>query len=171
MILTVSKQLKRVSNSVTHQRHLSYCFLPVAETIQNRQMWGVSDCLNLRVRWVGVCMRSSRFMLLSILLHRVSSLITRSAYGEAQGCPMQGQQCYRHLLTRYLIFENVLIFYGNILESTGVTWCSVFIQVALTVAYSPPYIYYELLVHVHAHMHAHIATCTHTWQLSGQKQL
>ena len=45
----------------------------------------------------------------------------RSAYGEAQGCSMQGQQCYRHLLTRYLIFENVLIVYGNILESTGVT--------------------------------------------------
>ena len=51
----------------------------------------------------------------------VPSLITCSAYGEAQGCPMQGQQCYCHLLTRYLIFENLLIVYGNILESMGVT--------------------------------------------------
>ena len=84
-------------------------------------MYGVSDCLNLRVGQVGVSTRSSWFILLSILLHRVSSLITRSAYGEAQGCPMLGQQCYRHLLTRYLIFENVLIVYGIILESTGVT--------------------------------------------------
>ena len=51
------------------------------------------------------------------LAHRVSSLIMRSAYGEAQGCSMQGQQCYCHLLTRYLIFKNVLIVYGIILES------------------------------------------------------
>ena len=34
---------------------------------------------------------------------------------------MQGQQCYHHLLTRYLMFENVLIVYGIILESTDVT--------------------------------------------------
>ena len=34
---------------------------------------------------------------------------------------MQGQQRYRHLLTGYLIFEIVLIVYGIILESTGVT--------------------------------------------------
>ena len=68
---------------------------------------------------VGVCMLSSW----SILLHRVMTgvLISRSAYSEAQACSMQGQQRYRHLLTRYLIFENVLIVYGIILESTGVT--------------------------------------------------
>ena len=65
------------------------------------------------MRQVGVSMRSSWFILLLILLHRVSALITHSAYGEAQG--------YRHLLTRYFIFENVLIVYGIILESTGVT--------------------------------------------------
>ena len=51
----------------------------------------------------------------------MSCLIMYSAYGEAQGCPVQGQQCYCHLLTRYLIFENVLIVYGIILESMGVT--------------------------------------------------
>ena len=27
----------------------------------------------------------------------------RSVYGEAQGCPTQGQQCYRHLLTRQVL--------------------------------------------------------------------
>ena len=59
---------------------------------------------------------------------------------------MQGQQCYRHVLTRYLIFEIVLIVYRIVLESMGVTWCSVFIQGILTVGYSPPYIYYELLL-------------------------
>ena len=36
---------------------------------------------------------------------------------------MQSQQCYRHLLTRYLIFENVLIVY---VECTDVTCRSVF---------------------------------------------
>ena len=35
---------------------------------------------------------------------------------------MQSQQCYHHLLTRYLIFENVLIVYGIILEFTDVSY-------------------------------------------------
>ena len=52
--------------------------------------------LESRMRRVGVCALSLWF----ILLHRMSSLIARSAYSEAQGCPIQGQQCYRHLLTR-----------------------------------------------------------------------
>ena len=55
------------------------------------------------------------------------------------GLFMQSQQCYRHLLTRYLIFKNVLIVYGIILESTDVTWCSVFIQSTSIVGYSPLY--------------------------------
>ena len=78
----------------------------------------------------------------------VSSLlvINHSAYSETQGCSMQGQQCYRHLLTSYLIFETVLIVYGIILKSTGVTWRSVFVQGIVRVGYSPPCIYYELLL-------------------------
>ena len=39
---------------------------------------------------------------------------------KAQGC-LRSQQCYCHLLTRYLIFKNVLIVYGIILECTDVT--------------------------------------------------
>ena len=54
------------------------------------------------------------------------AFLAGSVYGEAQRCPMQGQQCYHYLLTTYLIFENVLIVYGIIPESTGVTCCSVF---------------------------------------------
>ena len=94
----------------------------------------------------------------------VSSLISRSAYSEAQGCSMQGQQRYRHLLTGYLIFETVLIVYGIILESTGVTWRSVFVQGIVRVGYSPPYIYYELSLLLHTHMYTHTRTdvCTQT---------
>ena len=80
----------------------------------------------------------------------MSSLIIRSAYGEAQGCLMQGQQCYCHLLTRYLFFENVLTVYRIMLESTGVTLCSVFTQGILIVRYSPPYIYYVLLLQTYS---------------------
>ena len=61
------------------------------------------------------------------------------AYGEVQGCPMQGQQCYCHVLTGYFIFENVLIVYGIILDQWVLLEHSVFIQVTLTVGYSPPY--------------------------------
>ena len=43
-----------------------------------------------------------------------------SAYDEAQGCPMQDQLCYHHLLTRHFIFKIVLIVYGIILKSMSV---------------------------------------------------
>ena len=86
-----------------------------------------------------------------IAWRRVSSLISRSAYSEAQGsgCLMQGQQRYRHLLTGYLILETVLIVYGIIQESTGVTWRSEYRNSESWIATLPPNcIYYELLVKV-----------------------
>lgn len=81
------------------------------------------DCLNLEHnKLVFMPVTVHMHSLLSILYYdHVSSLITHNAYGEVQGCPVQGQQCYHHQKTRYLIFENVLIVYGIILESMGVT--------------------------------------------------
>ena len=72
----------------------------------------VSDCLDLK--------RNELMFTQALLLDHVSSLM-HNAYGEVAGLSMQSQQCYRHLLTRYLIFENVLIVYRIILESTDVT--------------------------------------------------
>ena len=47
----------------------------------------------------------------------VKGLIMRSAYGDTQGylCKVSS------VITKYLIFKNVLIVYGIILESTDVT--------------------------------------------------
>ena len=75
-------------------------------------MPGVSDCLNLK--------RDKSVFTRALYRRSCSSLITRNAYGEAQGC-LRSQQCYRHLLTSYLIFENVLIVYGIILECMDIT--------------------------------------------------
>ena len=75
--LTVSKQLERVSDLSKLTRAIQVAVSDLqrkrSRCQQNRQMWGISDCLNFRVGRVGVCTRSSWFILLSILLQRVSS--------------------------------------------------------------------------------------------------
>ena len=128
--------------------------LPVAETTSlltespnSRRLWLFESCVRLTSCWVAelVLARSPHGPSCFIAWRRVSSLISRSAYSEAQGCLMQGQQRYRHLLTGYLIFRTVLIVYGIILESMGGTWRSVFVHGIVRVGYSPPYVYYELL--------------------------
>ena len=156
-LLTVSKQLECVSDSLKQfydslapsWAPSELLFLPVAETTSLP-----TESPNVRRLWLLESLRATSwclhtFLVVYLTLDLASSCVffnNTQCLWWSTGCPMQGQQCCRHRLTGYLVFENVLIVYGIILESTDVTWCSVFIQGKLTVGYSPPYIYYELMI-------------------------
>ena len=107
----------------------------------NSEYQGVSACLNSNL--MDLCSREP--FCVDLAYSRIYLNNAQCLWWSA-GLFMQPQLCYRHLLTRYLIFETVLIVYGILLESTDVTWCSVFVQGIVRVGYSPPCIYYELLV-------------------------
>ena len=87
-----------------------------------------------------------------------------NAYGEVQGCLRKGQQCYRHLLTRYLIFENVLIVYGIIrtrMYGHYLTQCVLYGVYWQLDTLLPLYITYVLLIVLYTCMLTSFATCLH----------
>ena len=128
-LLTISKQLERLSNSSKQ-----FCDSLAPSRVPSELLFLTCSGNDLVANRIARC----------------DTWITRRAYGEVQGCPMQGQQCYCHLLTGYFIFENVLIVYGNYTRINGCylnTVCLYRLHWQLDTLL-PIYIYYELLITV-----------------------